>query len=197
MENPHLNAPLTGWNISLESLAEEHRKPLQQAGADSAIWKYLSVDGSTPSVFDKWFDWSLNLQQSAAEWIFVVRDRANNQVVGSTRYLNIEPHHARLEIGHTWYAPTVWGTSVNPACKLLLVRHAFDDWNANRVELRCDARNDRSRRAIARLGAREEGILRKHIVVRDGYVRDTVQFGITKEDRPEIEARLLDRLEAT
>lgn len=194
MKNPHSGVPLTGWNVRIESFAEEHRQPLQDAGADPAIWTYLSVDASTPDVFNKWFDWSLKLQQSGKEWIFVVRDCAANRIVGSTRYLNIEPHHARLEIGHTWYAPSVWGKSVNPACKLLLIRHAFDDWNANRVELRCDARNDRSRRAIARLGAREEGILRKHMVVRDGFVRDTVQFGITREDRPKIEAGLLERL---
>lgn len=196
MRNPHFDLPLTGWRVSLECLAEEHRKPLQQAGADPAIWTYLSVDASAADSFNKWFDWSLKLQQSGKEWIFIVRDGTNNQVAGSTRYLNIETHHARLEIGHTWYAPSVWGTAVNPACKLLLIRHAFDDWQANRVELRCDARNVRSRRAIARLGAREEGILRKHMIVRDGFVRDTVQFGITKEDRTKIEAGLLERLEA-
>ena len=115
-------------------------------------------------------------------------------MVGTTSYLEISPNDARLEIGWTVYAPAVWGTAVNPECKLLLLGFAFDELHMGRVQLKTDIRNDRSQRAIARLGAKYEGTLRRYQRRRDGSVRDTVLFSITAEEWPEVRDRLKRRL---
>lgn len=185
---------LTGRFVRLEPLAEPHRGELAAAGADPRIWRFLAVPGADGPDFDRWF--AVALKQSAKGEVlpFAVRRSSDERLVGSTRYLNIFPAHKRLEIGSTWYDPAVWASQINPECKLLLMTHAFETLGLNRVELRCDARNERSRQAIRRLGAVEEGVLRKHTIMADGYVRDTVQFGITAAEWPAVKAGLLARL---
>ena len=111
--------------------------------------------------------------------------------------LDITPRHKRVEIGSTWYAPDVWGTRVNPECKLLLLEHAFEVLGVNRVALVTDRLNERSQRAIAKLGALREGVLRAHMVSQGGRVRDSVVFGITTAEWPQVRAGLLARLEKT
>jgi N-acetyltransferase len=123
-----------------------------------------------------------------------VRTLLDNKIVGSTRFYEIHPDHQRLAIGYTWYTPNVWGTTVNPECKLLLLRYAFDILRANRIEFFIDARNDRSRAAIQKLGATQEGILRKHIVLDDHFVRDTVVYSILKDEWPTVLSNLEKRL---
>jgi RimJ/RimL family protein N-acetyltransferase len=115
-------------------------------------------------------------------------------VVGTTSYLEVSPADARLEIGSTTYAPSVWGTAVNAECKLLLLAYAFEVVRAGRVQLKTDVRNARSQQAIARLGARHEGTLRRYQRRADGSVRDTVLFSITAEEWPAVRDRLRDRL---
>lgn len=119
---------------------------------------------------------------------------APGTVVGTSSYLEVSAHDARLEIGHTTYSPAVWATAVNPACKLLLLGHAFDVLRAGRVQLKTDVRNVRSQQAIARLGARHEGTLRRYQRRADGSVRDTVLFSVTAEDWPQVRAGLEERL---
>jgi len=113
-----------------------------------------------------------------------------------TRYLNIEEPHRKLEIGSTWYEPSVWAGAVNPECKLLLMRHAFERLGFNRVEYKTDLRNARSRAAILKLGAKQEGILRKHMIMADGHVRDSVYFSVIDEEWPGVKAGLEKRLAA-
>jgi RimJ/RimL family protein N-acetyltransferase len=125
---------------------------------------------------------------------FAVVDRATDTVVGSTSYLDIDPPNRCVEIGATWYAPACRGTHVNPECKLLLLGHAFERLGCVRVTLKCDARNEHSQRAIARLGATREGTLRKHRIQSDGFVRDTVYFSIIAEEWPRVREGLLKRL---
>src|SRR4029077_12425986 len=127
---------------------------------------------------------------------FVVLLKAENRYVGMTRYLNIEEAHRKLEIGSTWYTPAVWAGAVNPECKLLLMQHAFEVLKFNRVEYKTDARNARSRAAIAKLGATQEGIFRKHIIMADGHVRDSVFFSIIDTEWPAVKAGLEKRLGA-
>jgi RimJ/RimL family protein N-acetyltransferase len=119
---------------------------------------------------------------------------APGAVVGTSSYLDVSVHDARLEIGHTTYTPAVWATAVNPECKLLLLGHAFDRLGAGRVQLKTDVRNVRSQRAIARLGARYEGTLRRYQRRADGSVRDTILFSVTAEDWPQVRAGLVERL---
>ena len=130
------------------------------------------------------------------ELAFAVLLKADRRHVGMTRYLNIEAAHKKLEIGSTWYEPAAWGGPVNPECKLLLMRHAFEGLKYHRVEYKTDVRNERSRAAILKLGATQEGIFRKHMIMADGHVRDSVYFSIIDSDWPAVKAGLEKRLAA-
>jgi len=125
---------------------------------------------------------------------YLVRDRSTGAALGSTSYLDIRPEHRALEIGATWYTPAARGTAVNPECKFLLLRHAFETLGCVRVQLKCDARNARSRGAIAGLGATFEGILRRHMIVVDGFIRDTAMFSVTDAEWPTVKKGLITRL---
>jgi len=183
---------LTGRFVQLELLAEAHREGLRTAASDPAIWTYMPDDGSGPG-FDPWFDAGRKHHESGAHIAFAVRRLTDNRLVGSTRFFEIVPAHKRAEIGWTWYVPSVHAGMVNPECKLLLLAHAFAV-GANRVELKTDARNARSRAAIAKLGAKQEGIHRAHMVVRDGHIRDTVYFSVIRSEWPQVRAGLEARL---
>jgi len=185
---------LDGRRIALEPLAPAHEAGLRQAAAEPGIWTYMGLDAA--GRFDDWFAAAQTAAAEGREAHFVLRWKADGSLAGSSRYLNLAPAHKRLEIGHTWYAPRHWGGPVNPECKLLLLRHAFAGLGVNRVEFRCDSRNQRSRAALHKLGAIEEGTLRRHMIVRDGYVRDSVQFAITDIDWPRVERALEARLAA-
>lgn len=184
---------LAGRHIRLEPLAEPHREALRPAADHPAIWTYMPLDASG-SGFDRWFDLGLEINGRGAEQIFAVIDGATGRGLGSTRYMAIELAHKRLEIGHTWYAPDAQGGVVNPECKYLLLRHGFEALALNRIELKCDARNARSRAAILKLGASYEGLFRKHMVLRDGTLRDTAWFSIINDEWPEVKAGLERRL---
>lgn len=124
---------------------------------------------------------------------FVAFDAAG-QIVGSTSYLDIDPANRAVEVGSTWYTPAARGTVINPQCKLLMLTHAFEALGCVRVTLKCDARNTHSQRAIAKLGAVREGVLRRHRIMHDGFVRDTVYFGITHDEWPTIRDNLCRRI---
>nr|RAV90771.1 GNAT family N-acetyltransferase [Aerococcus tenax] len=194
MTRPDIRAvQLEEAGVRLEPLAEAHRAGLAAAGAAAEIWRYLPYDMSAGG-FDRWFDASLKLNGEGREAIWAVRTLADGNLVGSTRYLNIAAHDLRVEIGGTWYAPDVWASAVNPACKLMLLQHGFETLGLNRIELKTDARNARSQAAIAKLGATREGVFRRHMVLPDGHVRDTVYFSIIREEWPQVKAKLADRL---
>ena len=125
---------------------------------------------------------------------FAVVLQDDGTVVGSTSYMDVQPQHRHAEIGCTWYTPAVRRTVVNPECKLLMLRHAFEVMGCVRVTLKCDGRNQVSQRAIAKLGAVREGVLRKHRVQPDGFVRDTVYFSIVEDEWPAVRERLEERL---
>jgi RimJ/RimL family protein N-acetyltransferase len=186
-----LRPTLIAGAVRLEPLAAEHRDGLARAADHGEIWAHMPQDASGAG-FDAWFDHSLKLALAGLEAVWAVR--IEGALVGSTRYLAIEPAHRRLEIGHTWYAPQVWASRVNPACKLALLRYAFESLGFNRVELKTDNRNLRSQGAIAKLGATREGVLRAHMVRRDGSLRDSVYFSIVRDEWPAVRDRLTARL---
>jgi RimJ/RimL family protein N-acetyltransferase len=130
------------------------------------------------------------------EFAVAVRQRRDGRLVGSTRFLDVSSTHRGVEIGWTWYAPSAWGTTVHPECKLLLLGHAFDTWGAVRVTLKTDQMNNRSQAAIRALGARYEGTLRHHRIRRNGSLRDTVVFSILADEWPATRALLRARLGA-
>ena len=186
-----LRPTLIARPVRLEPLTEAHRAGLACAANQAEIWEHMPSSASGAG-FDPWFDQALDLALAGREAVWAVR--TDGILVGSTRYLAIEPEHRRLEIGHTWYAPQVWASRVNPACKLALLRYAFESLGFNRVELKTDNRNLRSQAAIAKLGATREGVFRAHMVRRDGSLRDSVYFSIVRDEWPSVRDRLTARL---
>jgi len=185
---------LTGRSVQLEPLTEEHRESLRPAADDERIWAHTLTAANGP-LFDAWFDDALAERDAGRRAPFTVRRLSDSRILGSSSYLDIQLRHKRIEIGSTWYLPEVWATVVNPECKLLLLRHAFEVLGVNRVALVTDAVNHRSQSAIARLGAVREGVLRAHMVSQGGRVRDTVVFGIVAAEWPRVRDGLLQRLE--
>lgn len=186
---------LNGTFVDLEPLEAAHRENLRAAAfEDPSIFTYMP--GHMPDEFDKWFDWSLGLMDGQTDRVFIVRDKTSEVIVGSTRYLNISEREPRVEIGFTWYQPSVQGTYVNPEAKLLLLRNAFEFWNCARVEMKADAKNARSRAAMEKMGAKFEGILRRHQFVRDGYIRDSVYYSVLDHEWPNVRTGLQARVDA-
>ncbi len=179
--------------VVLEPLVEQHRDALRAAGADPAVWAHMPIRAYGEG-FDGWFDHALQMNATGQEAVFTVRLGAAGEPIGSTRYMALAPAHFRAEIGSTWYAPSVWGGVVNPACKFALLRHAFESLGLNRVELKTDNRNLHSQAAIAKLGAQREGVFRQHMLRPDGSFRDTVYFALIASDWPAAKAKLATRL---
>ncbi len=184
---------LEGRWVRLEPLDEGHREPLCAAADDERIWRHALTDARGRG-FDAWFADALARRDAGRRVPFAVRLRDGGRLVGSTSLLDYDPRHHTVEIGSTWYAPDVWGTRVNPECKLLLLQHAFEALGVNRVSLVTDVLNERSQAAIAKLGAVREGVLRSHMVRKGGRVRDSVLFSIIAPEWPTVKAGLLARL---
>ena len=184
---------LCGRFIALEPLEPSHFAELAEAGRDPAIWSYLQHDMSADAgALIRW----LTEENAQGRMItYAVRRLTDNALVGSTSYLAIAPEHARVEIGATWYKPSAQGTAVNPEAKYLLLGNAFAA-EYNRVELKTDARNARSRAAMKKMGATEEGTLRGHMWMPKGYFRDSVYFSILASEWPQVKAKLEARLAA-
>ena len=184
---------LKGRFVQLEPFTPENHAQLRMAANDPAIWKYMPVDGAGEG-FKNFWDGAQKEMASGSRIAFVVRRLADGVVVGSTSYLNIVPEHARAEIGWTWYAAPAQGSVVNPEAKLLLFANAFEAASYTRVELKTDAGNARSRAAILKLGAKEEGIFRKHMWMPRGYWRDTVYYSVLADEWSAVKARLEARI---
>jgi len=186
---------LEAFGVRLEPLAEHHRAGLARAADAPEIWDHMPLSGQGDG-FDRWFDAALAVGRTGEEAVWAVRTLHDQALVGGTRFLAIVAAHRRVELGHTWYAPAVWGSFVNPACKFALLAYAFEDLGLNRVEFKTDNLNLRSQAAIAKLGAVCEGVFRAHMVRRDGSLRDSVYYSITRDDWPAVREGLRRRLGA-
>jgi RimJ/RimL family protein N-acetyltransferase len=184
---------LQGRFVRLEPIEESHREALRPAANDPLTWRYFPDRGDGPH-FDALFDRRLAAHHDATWIVHTVRHLADNTLIGQTCFLNIDTMSARAEIGGTWYSAAARGGRVNPECKLLLMDAAFSA-GARRVELKTDARNAQSRAAIRKLGAIEEGTLRRHTLMWDGFVRDTVYYSVLDDEWAGARARLRRRLE--
>lgn len=186
-------ATLTGRFVALEPLEERHRDGLVAAAADPALFTYMPFDASKG--FAARLGWFAQENAAGRMVSYAVRRRGDGAIVGSTSYLNIAAHDAKVEIGSTWYTQAAQATAVNPEAKYLLLGNAFaKGWN--RVEFKTDAKNARSRAALKKLGATEEGILRAHMWMPQGYFRDSVYFSILANEWPRVKAGLEERLAA-
>jgi RimJ/RimL family protein N-acetyltransferase len=186
---------LTGRHATLEPLRREHAPAVAAAAADGELWRLWYTGVPAPQDTAAWIDAALAMRENLGAMPFVVRDNDAGDIVGSTRYFNVEAAHRRLEIGHTWYAQRVQRSAVNTECKLLLLTHAFEALGCIAVEFRTSFFNFRSRAAIARLGAKQDGILRNHQILPDGTLRDTVVFSIIAGEWPAVKRHLAFELE--
>ena len=182
---------LTGNVVRLEPLQTTHAEGLFRAAQDPAIWLYLSYNPSVSlDAMNTWLANTLKAQERGDIVPFAIIQIATGQAVGSTRYMTIAPHDRGLEIGWTWLARAVQRTPVNTECKYLLLRHAFETLSAIRVQIKTDSRNMTSQRAIERLGASKEGVLRNHMIMPDGYYRHSVYYSILDTEWATVKAKL-------
>lgn len=187
---------LSGDRVVLEPLEHRHEAGLALASADGELWRLWYTSVPEPARVGEYVDAALEGREALGAMPFAVLDLASGEVVGSTRYFNVEPRHRRLEIGHTWYAKRAQRTGANTEAKLLLLAHAFERLRCIAVELRTSWFNHASRRAIERLGAKRDGVLRNHMILPDGSYRDTVVYSIVESEWPAVKRHLrflLDR----
>ena len=184
---------LEGRWARLEPLVERYAADLVEAAQEDEIWRYMPAVLKTEEQVLAWIAAAQAEQATGSQQPFAIVDRAAGRAIGSTRYLNIMPNDRGLEIGWTWLARSAWRTPVNTECKFLLLRHAFESLGCIRVQLKTDRRNERSRRAIERIGAQFEGILRNHMIMHYG-IRDSAYYSIIEAEWPEVKERLVTRL---
>jgi len=187
---------LEGKCVRLEPLRPEHAPMLWEIakGHLSALFQWIPYKLESLEDFQAFNRQVLDEQSRGVSVPFATFERSSNQIVGTTRFMNMDLANRKVEIGSTWIAPRWQGTAINTEAKCLMLRHAFEVWKCIRVELKTDALNQRSRRAILRLGAREEGTLRKHMVAYDGRQRDSVYFSILDSEWSAVKAHLESKL---
>ena len=187
---------LEGAVVRLEPLRHEHAELFWEAAKNDLddIFRWIPYSMKTPEDFRRLIDKGFDEQERGESVVFATVERSSGCVIGSTRFMNIDRANRRVEIGSTWIAPEWQRTGVNTDAKFVMLRHAFEVWKCMRVELKTDALNQKSRSAILRIGAKEEGTLRRHLVTCTGRVRDTVYFSILDEEWAGVKARLEQKL---
>ena len=185
---------LEGRSVRIEPLAEFHHEALCAVGLDPDLWALTVARATTAEEMLAYIRSGVDAQAAGTQLPFATIERASNRVVDSTRFMNIDRVNRRVEIGSTWVSRPWQRTAVNTEAKYLMLKHAFETWGCVRVELKTDALNERSRAAIRRIGAVEEGILRRHTVTWSGRIRDTVYYSILDSEWPRVKADLEPRL---
>jgi N-acetyltransferase len=180
--------------VRLEPMAASHVEDLARAARDGELWKLRVTSVPAPGEEEAYVQNALNMREAGTRLPFVVRDLSSGRIIGTTSYHDIVPEIDRVEIGYTWYAKSAQRTHVNTTCKLLLMTHAFETLDCKVVGWRTDNFNHASQRAIERLGAKRDGVIRHHHKRRDGTVRDTVMYSVLAGEWPEIKAQLLYKL---
>ena len=187
---------LGGKVVRLEPLSESHVPDLTISGQDESIWQYMLYNTiHTEQQMRSWVLDLLDRQTKGTDLPFTVIHLDSGRAIGATRYLNIRPQDRALEIGGTWYSVEFQRTAVKTECKYLLLKHAFEGLKCIRVQFKTDLRNERSQRALERIGAVKEGILRSHIITPDGFIRDSVFYSVLASEWPVVKARLEEKLQ--
>jgi RimJ/RimL family protein N-acetyltransferase len=198
ISTPYIVTPITleGAVVRLEPIRREHAELFWEVAKNDLedIFRWIPYSMKTLEDFQTLIDKAFREQERGESVVFATVERASGRAVGSTRFMNIDRANRRVEIGSTWIAPAWQRTAVNTEAKYLMLRHAFEEWRCLRVELKTDALNQKSRKAILRLGAKEEGTLRRHVITWTGRVRDSVYFSILDSEWPEARNRLEAKL---
>jgi N-acetyltransferase len=187
--------PLEGHGVRLEPMEPSHAGGLRDAASDGNLWELWFTAVPEPDKVDAYINAALEGQRAGHMWPWVVRELGSGKIVGSTRYHDIVAPIDRVEIGYTWYARSWQRTHVNTSCKMLLFQHAFEAVGCAVVGLRTDNFNFASQRAIERLGAKKDGVIRHHQARRDGSARDSVMYSVLKAEWPDVKRHLLLRLD--
>jgi len=191
MNTPWLyQTTLTGKIVTLIPLKREHTDALLEASSDGELWKLWYTSAPNSKTINAYLDKAFNDQDAGVALLFAVVDNATQKIIGTTRYCNADNLNHRVEIGYTWYAKSYQRTGVNTECKYLLLTHAFETLNSIAVEFRTHWHNQASRTAIARLGAKQDGVLRNHQKNAEGVYRDTVVFSIIDQEWPTVKKNL-------
>ena len=185
---------LEGRHVRLELLAKEHLAGLAAVGLDEELWRWIPTPVRTTEEMAAYIETAREELERGVSLPFAILEKATGRAIGSTRYGNIDRTHHRVEIGWTWVAREWQRTAMNTEAKYLLLRHAFETLGCLRVELKTDSLNERSRAAILRIGAQQEGIFRNHMITANGRIRHTVYFSIIDSEWPAVKARLESRL---
>ncbi len=182
--------------VRLEPLTHAHHRGLCEVGLEPELWKWIPYTVGTPDEMAAYIEKALDEQARGASVPFATIDKSTGRVIGSTRYMNIEREHCRVEIGSTWIGRAWQRTSINTEAKYLMLRHAFETVGCMRVEFKTDSLNEKSRAAILRIGAKEEGTFRNHMVMSTGRIRHSVYYSIVEAEWPGVRARLEQKLAA-
>jgi RimJ/RimL family protein N-acetyltransferase len=186
---------LTGRFVRLEPLSEAHIPDLTVAGQDESIWQYMLYGSiTTQEGMRAWVRDILNRQARGTDLPFAVIHLESGRAIGGTRFMDIRQPHRGVEIGGTWYATAYKRTPVNTECKYLMLCHAFEVWHCIRVQFKADLRNERSQRALERIGAMREGVIRNHMILGDGTIRDSVYYSILDSEWPIVKRGLEEKL---
>lgn len=185
---------LEGEFVRLEPLKLNHFDELCEIGLDEEIWRWSPAAIESPEDMKRYIETALDEQKREISLPFATVEKSSNKIIGSTRFGNIDVKNKRVEIGWTWIAKNWQRTFINTEAKLLMLTHAFETWKCVRVELKTDALNEKSKSAILRIGAKQEGILRQHIITKKGRLRDTVYFSILDSEWLDIKSNLTTKL---
>ena len=181
---------LTGQHIRLEPLSIDHHGELCEVGLEPDLWRWTITEVLTPEDMRAYMQTALQWQKDGTALPFVTIEKASGRVVGSTRFMNIDRPHRRVEIGSTWIGKPWQRTVVNTEAKYLMLRHAFETLGCIRVELKTDSLNEQSRNAMLRMGAKDEGIFRNHMICYGGRIRHSAWYSVIDSEWPEVKARL-------
>jgi RimJ/RimL family protein N-acetyltransferase len=189
-----LTTRLEGSIVVLEPLTAANAEELREPAQAPQIWDWLP-DLHVRERFDIWLELTFEAARAGTEGPFLTRESSSGEAIGSSRYMNVRPHDRVVEVGMTWLNPRAWRTGANVEAKLLMLEHAFEMLGCVRVEFKTDARNERSRAALAALPARFEGVLRKHMIVPDVGQRDSAYYSVIDSEWPDVRAALRERLQ--
>jgi RimJ/RimL family protein N-acetyltransferase len=194
-----LPVTLTGSAVRLEPIRREHAELFWEVAKNDLedIFRWIPYSMKTREDFQRLVEKALGEQERGESAVFATVERDSGRVVGSTRFMNIDRANRRVEIGSTWIAPAWQRTAINTEAKYLMLRHAFEVWGCVRVELKTDALNEKSRNAILRIGAKEEGTLRRHVITWTGRIRDSIYFSILDFEWPVVKAKIEERIGAS